>query len=293
MKAEKPAVTEAELLGAQAGALLGGVYALLWYAVADRAAGQGRRPSATWHGLAATVIAYPLVWESSVKFGFLGPTASVACLGVITAAAIGLGSGITIARELPAGWIALGIASAGIGLAGYAVSFTLIDRAEGRTNFIVYSSLALVFVMLAVVELLPVPVLAVFLALGALAMAWIGARRGLRGRRGDRLLCVSIAVHGRTWGRLSEAPKLVVLVIATLGLGGLVVSLVAPLLPGDLRPDALAVLRTAVVAVTAVALAWLGRMPRLVQDLVAGLRGADRGRVVDLPGLLRTLLRTS
>jgi len=60
------------LLGA--GAAL--AYAMLWLALCDRAAARGQGTSATFHGLSATLIAYPLLWETTAVFGLIPPAAA-------------------------------------------------------------------------------------------------------------------------------------------------------------------------------------------------------------------------
>lgn len=73
-----------------------------------------------------------------------------------------------------------------------------------------------------------------------------------------------IAAHGRTWGRLSPLPKFVLLVPLAAGLGGALVVLLAPLLaaaPAD--PARIAVLRTGILAGSALLLARIGRTTRL------------------------------
>jgi len=74
---------------------------------------------------------------------------------------------------------------------------------------------------------------------------------------------IPIATHGRTWGRFSEAPRLLVLASLVLGIDGLAVSLGLTILPAssDGTPDAgaLAALRTAALALSVLALSLLGR----------------------------------
>ena len=72
-----------------------------------------------------------------------------------------------------------------------------------------------------------------------------------------------VATHGKTWGRFSRAPKVVLLVTFLLGAGGIVVSLGARVLPtgegSGPDPGALATLRTGVLALAALLLAQMGR----------------------------------
>jgi len=78
-----------------------------------------------------------------------------------------------------------------------------------------------------------------------------------------------VASHGRTWGRLAHGPRLVWLLVAAVGTGGVVVSMLATLLPrtaeATIEPGAQAAMRTCVLALTAVGLALLGRWPRCAE----------------------------
>jgi hypothetical protein len=80
---------------------------------------------------------------------------------------------------------------------------------------------------------------------------------------------VSVATHGRTWGRGSRVPKLLMLSVLALGLGGIAVTVGAQLLPrsggsGVSGVDAahLAALRTGVLAASSVLLAFVSRWQR-------------------------------
>jgi len=64
-------ITEGEAVPVALGLALGLLYAVSWIVVADRAASQGKRPSAVAHGVAAVLLGLPLVWETSVRFQFL------------------------------------------------------------------------------------------------------------------------------------------------------------------------------------------------------------------------------
>jgi hypothetical protein len=80
------ALTETGRLPLKAGVALGFVYALTWLVAADRAA--LRRPvSGTFHGLAAVLIALPIVWETSMRFGRLPPGWSAAAGALVLAGA--------------------------------------------------------------------------------------------------------------------------------------------------------------------------------------------------------------
>jgi len=79
------AITESGAVPAAVGLTLGMAYAVLWIFFADRAAGAGKGPSALAHGMAAVLLGFPLVWETSVRFGFLTAWGAAAALAGLTA----------------------------------------------------------------------------------------------------------------------------------------------------------------------------------------------------------------
>jgi hypothetical protein len=439
------ALTEAGVLPERVGTLSGMGYAVLWIALADAAARRGCRLAAAYHGLAAALIAFPLLWEATVRFQVLSSRASAASLAIVTTLALAVASrwrlvqlvwlftagaaltgfALTIAtrRLVLFGWfllflgvgtlwlgyargwrgpgwlaavhgcgsvalmavaivvgrtdrvleildpaevvglqlafvaaylgsiairtlasegdtsvaeIALGTAVLAIGLGGalavtrrtglaslpvgltslllgagcYAVSFAFNDRRAGRRNFIVYTTAALVFTLVAAVELVGGSAPALALSAAALGVAWLGAvrsratlslhgavytlgaalasgllPRALRSMVGTGLVTdrvasgaglvvlavaaacgwLPVATHGRTWGRFSRAPKLVFLVILALGVDGTMVVLLGRRLGVAEDPAAVAVVRTGVLAVSAVGLAALGRWRRFLE----------------------------
>jgi len=390
------AVTEARWLSPAVGVALGIVYALVWLLLADRAAARGEVGRATWHGLAASLIAYPLLWEATAKFGILGAAGSatvaagftavalavisrrrlhvlhwvVTCSAVATmatlavgtrhlvpftacllllglatlwigyvrdmrgpaglaavaafgsvllltamtvltdparrdelvdveavialqlsllvmyvgsgiartltrrrplrsneivlgvgATAVGLGGAAVVANATGTGMAWLGWISGALGLAGYWAAFALVDREERRTNFVFYSSLALVFVLVAGGILLPGPWFAVALSLATVVMAWLGK---LRGR-------ATLSLHGAVYAAAAAivsgliARSIAALVTADVGRSssGTVVQLVALLA---------AAIYCAVPAATH-GHTWgrLARLPKLVVLVVAAL----------------------
>jgi hypothetical protein len=82
------AITETGVVPQGAGIALGIGYAILWIVLSDRAAAGDARTSAMFHGIAAAIIAYPLVWEATVRFGFLSPLAGAGALAAITMLAL-------------------------------------------------------------------------------------------------------------------------------------------------------------------------------------------------------------
>ncbi|MBI1873092.1 MAG: hypothetical protein HYS05_04275 [Acidobacteria bacterium] len=85
------ALTEAGLVPRPFGITLGLAYAMVWLALADRAGAAEKHASAAFHALAAAAIAFPLLYESLVKFGLLGAWSlaiamtAVAALGMAVA----------------------------------------------------------------------------------------------------------------------------------------------------------------------------------------------------------------
>ncbi|MDO8502471.1 MAG: hypothetical protein Q7S20_11580 [Gemmatimonadaceae bacterium] len=78
------AITESRTLPAPAGVALGLAYAVLWILAAGRAAGKGLKGDATFHVVVATVIAFPLIYEATVRFHFLGHQSSATALGFLS-----------------------------------------------------------------------------------------------------------------------------------------------------------------------------------------------------------------
>lgn len=85
------ALTEGGFLPTAAGVVLGLAYALVWLALADRAAALGQHTSATFHGLACALLGYPLLWEATTRFGLLGPRSAAGL------AALFLGASLVVA----------------------------------------------------------------------------------------------------------------------------------------------------------------------------------------------------
>jgi hypothetical protein len=78
------ALTDASLIPLPQGTALGLAYAIGWLVMSDRAAGANRRTSAGFHGLVAAMIAFPLIWESVVRFQLLTPNGAAIALAVVT-----------------------------------------------------------------------------------------------------------------------------------------------------------------------------------------------------------------
>lgn len=82
------ALTDSGRLDAGPGVLLGLAFATSWIAMADRAGGRERSASATFHGLAFVLIAFPLLFEATTRFHFLNATTAAVGLSVCTALAL-------------------------------------------------------------------------------------------------------------------------------------------------------------------------------------------------------------
>jgi hypothetical protein len=151
-------------------------------------------------------------------------------------------------------------------LAAAALVTSLLGSARGRATLNLHGSVYLVAAALG--SRLPAALAASLGDSSGTAAAWASAPVLLVLAVAAVCAWSAVATHGATWGRhISRTPKLVAWIALLCGLGGLVVSVVAPLLPAgeDGAPDdaALAVLRTVVLAAAAIALAWVARVPRL------------------------------
>jgi hypothetical protein len=84
------ALTDSAVLPRGAGIGAGLVYALLWAALAGRAASRGRAAAAGFQAFASAIIAYPLLWEATTRFSVLAPVPSAVCVAIVTAIALAL-----------------------------------------------------------------------------------------------------------------------------------------------------------------------------------------------------------
>ena len=107
------AITDAGLVPGGAGALAGLAYAAAFLLAADRVTAGGRA-SAAFHGMAAVLIAYPLLWETTARFALLSPAAGglllliFLALGLAVACRRGIGE-LAWANVLVADAAALGL----------------------------------------------------------------------------------------------------------------------------------------------------------------------------------------
>lgn len=105
------ALTDARAVPTVVGVGLGLGYAALWLLRADREAARERRESAAFHAVAAGLIAFPLLWEATTRFGLLGARTAAAAV----AGACALGLGVAWRRGLAVvacAWTALALATA-------------------------------------------------------------------------------------------------------------------------------------------------------------------------------------
>lgn len=75
------ALTESSLLPRIVGAVLGLIYAAAWMWNADRLARRHRTQAASFHAVTAAVIAFPLVWETTIRFAVMPAVVASILLG--------------------------------------------------------------------------------------------------------------------------------------------------------------------------------------------------------------------
>jgi hypothetical protein len=96
------AETEAGTLLPAVGVAIGFAYGLVWLVFADRAGRRGQTHAAFFHAVAAALVAFPLVYEATIKFGVLPGPWSAAALAVLTAGLLA----VAVRRRLRAvAWI--------------------------------------------------------------------------------------------------------------------------------------------------------------------------------------------
>jgi hypothetical protein len=77
-------LTDNDILPNVAGVMAGLAYAFTWLLMAGRESQQNRHASGFAHGLAASLIAYPLIWETTARFKFVAPQNAALMLAVTT-----------------------------------------------------------------------------------------------------------------------------------------------------------------------------------------------------------------
>lgn len=84
------AVTDGGVVPPAAGTALGLAYAGVWVVLADREAGGGRALAASFSGVTAILIAYPILWEMTTRHEHLGAPTAGALLALFTALVLSL-----------------------------------------------------------------------------------------------------------------------------------------------------------------------------------------------------------
>ena len=123
------ALTEAGVLPVPIGVAAGLLYAAVWIVAAARA----RTPtSAIFHGLAATLIVLPILWEASLTFRIMTPPIGAVILGVFAAAGLVVAAGrrIEAIAWIVAGAAAMTAVALGIATRGF-LSYTVLLTALG------------------------------------------------------------------------------------------------------------------------------------------------------------------
>jgi hypothetical protein len=162
-------ITDAGLVPGGVGALAGLAYAAAFLLAADRAA-PAERTSAAFHGLAAVLIAYPLLWETTARFALLSPVTGGGLLLVFLVAGLSVAGRRGIGEIAWANVVAAGVAALG-----------LLVRTRDLATFTI-----VLIVLAAAVEVLAFHDLwlglrwaaAIVLDLGVLALAIVEQREG-------------------------------------------------------------------------------------------------------------------
>jgi len=126
------ALTEAGVWPPLVGVAAGFAYAASWLVAVDRAGRRGLRVSAIFHGLSATIIALPILWEAVTKFGAIGGGGAAA---ILTATAMAVLTVAVRARLQTVAWmIVLGAVVSSLALTaatGAVLPFAVADIALG------------------------------------------------------------------------------------------------------------------------------------------------------------------
>jgi len=96
------ALTDSQVVSRLVGAALGLAYAGIWMYLSDREGAKGAKVSSAIHGLTAVLIAFPLVWETTVRFHVWNPLVAALLLAGMTAG----GFVVSWRRDLrPLAWV--------------------------------------------------------------------------------------------------------------------------------------------------------------------------------------------
>lgn len=103
------ALTDGGIVAGHFGVVLGLAYAVFIFYLTDRAARAGQRPSAGLYGVAAVLVTYSFIWETTTKLELLRPASAV----IVTTLVTTLGLGVTVRHHLRAvAWTVIGAALA-------------------------------------------------------------------------------------------------------------------------------------------------------------------------------------
>ncbi|HUL75858.1 MAG TPA: hypothetical protein VL691_01235 [Vicinamibacteria bacterium] len=134
------AMTDGRVLPAGVGVALGLAYAVFWQLRADREARAGRRESAVFHALASSLIAFPLLWEATVRFSLLGPR--VACAALAGFFALGLGvawrQGLTLGAWVTTGLTLVTVMALLVGTHDLVAVFAALLAISGGLEWLAY-----------------------------------------------------------------------------------------------------------------------------------------------------------
>ncbi len=109
------ALTESSAMPPLFGVIGGLLYAAIWVWNADRAARAGRNRAAVFHTATASVIAFPLAWETTARFRIIPPTAGAAVVAVLALILLWVA---WRDRVQPIAWVAnIGAVAAGVAIA--------------------------------------------------------------------------------------------------------------------------------------------------------------------------------
>lgn len=137
------AATDSAALSKPAGVVLGLLYSIVWIGVAIRAARLGRRSAAIFLAATAAVIGYPIVWESTTRFGVLSANRAAIVLAALSVVLIEAGRRYSIPWL---GWIAAAGATCDALLLAYATKDMILFSIEltiiGAVAFVLRANIA-------------------------------------------------------------------------------------------------------------------------------------------------------
>ena len=166
------ALTEASLFSAAVGVSVGLAYALFWAVIAGPAAARGKWWSAAMDSLAATAVAYPLLWEAATRFRILRFPFDVALLAGLSAAFLAVSWRY---RFQPLAWLS----TAGAVVAGTALTMRSPSFLPGT----------------------------VFLVVLGVTCLWLGYELEWKGLRWFAAIAANVAVLGLTLRAIAAEPR--------------------------------------------------------------------------------------